>query len=432
MKLSSRVPVEPSKRSPLLRLERALAPLGLGLYSVGALYAIAACSPELGEQPFACDAAGICPDGYRCEATVCIAEGVQPTVSRPMRISYINRSEMYWFPSPKGGATLVVNDGFTPGGRGLFELHVSPEGAVTGPTKLLDFPGDKAVSSVVLALDDGRYGAVTMSFPKDLDEDLEVVLHALPREGSGVTPSVLHRETHPYFGGYEPAYLGGAVVGEELVYAFAVADAGGSIGVVRLRKDGSFVGEQRIDLPPEILPLSADCLMWRAADASLTLRVGLTEQRVYTLDLGAGTSEMVDPAPGTPLFGFGRSIAYLEADEAAEQASYVLRGLDGALIGSSPPFPFDGSIEPYTAVPYGAGALIAPLPSDTELSTIDVGYLGPDGSFAKVGGVPRQGGDAVYTARAFAAEGKVYVAWTSFHEQLMDLWIGVSPLTGVP
>jgi hypothetical protein len=432
MKLSSRVSVEPSKRSPLLRRERGLGRLRLGLFSVGALYAMGACSPEFGEQPFACDEAGVCPEGYRCEATVCVAEGVQPTVSRPMRISYINRSEMYWFPSPKGGATLVVNDGFSPGARGLFELHVSPEGAVTGPTKLLDFPGDKAVSSVVLALDDGRYGAVTMSFPKDLDEDIEVALHALPREGSGVTPSVLHRESHPYFGGYEPAYVGGAVVGEELVYAFAEADAGGSIGVVRLRKDGSFVGEQRIDLPPEILPLSADCLMWRAADASLTLRVGLMEQRVYTLDLAAGTAEMIAPVPGTPIFGFGRSIAYLEADEAAEQASYVLRGLDGALIGSSPPFPFDGSIEPYTAVPYGAGALIAPLPSDLELSTIDVGYLGPDGSFAKVGGVPRQGGDAVYTARAFATEGKVYVAWTSFHEQLMDLWIGVSPLKGVP
>jgi hypothetical protein len=30
----------------------------------------AACAPELGDVPFACDQGGVCPEGYTCQATI--------------------------------------------------------------------------------------------------------------------------------------------------------------------------------------------------------------------------------------------------------------------------------------------------------------------------------------------------------------------------
>src|SRR5690606_37969212 len=98
--------------------------------------------------------------------------------------------------------------------------------------------------------------------------------------------------------------------------------------------------------------------------------------------------------------GFGRSIAYLEPSEDGETATYSLRDLDGNVIGASPPQPFSSGIEPHTGVGYGAGALIAPISATAEFETIDVGYMGPDGSFARVASVPRRDSDEVYSARA--------------------------------
>jgi len=411
------------------RPHRAVVLLGLV-----AAAAAAACSPELGDTPFACDAEGTCPESYTCQATVCVADSANPLISRPLRVTYINRSEMFWFPSAKGGATLIVNDGFSPGELGLYEIHVGADGVAEAPIKLLDFPGVTPVSSVVVALDDQTYGVVTMRFPDELEDDVELALQALPRDGGKPRPAprLLHSAKYPYVGGYEPAYVGGVLRGDDVVYAFTEAGTGGAIVVTRLKKDGTDVTTQRIPLPDGVLPLSADCLLWRAADASLMLRVGLDVIRVFSLDIDEGTATEVPLAAGTPLFGFGGSVTYLETSEDAEQATIVLRDLEGKQIGASPPQPFTFGLEPYTGVAYGAGALVAPLSDDVSYATIDVGYMGPDGTFAKVASVKRQDTDELYTARAFASEGKAYVAWTSFHEQLMDVWVGVSPLKGVP
>ncbi len=412
-------------------------PLAIKGTSAAALFALAAvagCAPELGDAPFACGEGGVCPEGYACQATVCIADGTRPPVSRPLRVTYINRSEMTWFASPKGGATLVVNDGFSPGALGLYEIHVAADGSADAPTKLLDFAGETPLSSVVLGLDDQTYGVVTMRFPDELEDDVEISLHALPRDSGADRPveRVLYAARYPFVGGYEPAYIGGVVRSEDIVFAFTEANAGGGVVITRLQKDGTEVSTQRIALPEGVLPLSADCLIWRAADGSLMLRVGLDVIRVFKLDVDEGAATEVPPAPGIPLFGFSGSVAYLETSEEAEEATVVLRDLEGAQIGASPTQPFTVGLEPYTGVAYGAGTLITPLSADASYATIDVGYMGPDGRWAKVASVARQDVDELYTARAFALDGTAYVAWTSFHEQLMDVWVGISPLKGVP
>jgi hypothetical protein len=401
--------------------------------AAGCVLAAAGCTPELGDAPFACGEGGVCPEGYTCQATVCISDTANPTVSRPLRVTYINRSEMAWFASGDG-ATLVVNDGFSPGELGLYEMHVASDGTADAPIKLLDFPGETPVSSVVLALDDQTYGVVTMRFPDELEDEVELALRAIPRDSGKDRPpeQVLHRATYPFVGGYEPAYISGVVRPNDIVYAFTEAGAGGAVVITRLEKNGTEISTQRLELPEGVLPLSADCLLWRAADGSLMLRVGLDVIRVFQLDVDAGTATEIAEAEGTPLFGFPGSVAYLETSEDAAQATIVLRKLDGSTIGSSPSQPFTVGLEPYTGVAYGAGTLIAPLSDDPDYGTIDVGYMGPDGTWAKVASVERQDTDELYTARAFANEGTAYIAWTSFHEQLMDVWVGVSPLRGVP
>lgn len=396
---------------------------------------LAACAPELGSEPFACGDGATCPEGYTCRSAVCVVDGESPALARALRVTYINRSELAWFASPRGGATLLANDGFSPGELGIYEIHVAPDGQADPPVKLVDFPGTTPVSSAMVAIDDARYGIVTMRFPGELEDDVELAIQVVPREGSGAPPTLLHRATYPYVGGYEPAYVGAAVSRGGIAYAFTDAGEGGAVVVTEVAADGAVVGSQRIPLPEGVLPLSADCLLWRAADGGLMLRVGLERMRVFRLDLEEGTAELV-PEPegvaGTPLFGFGGSIAYLEPDPSGTQASYVLRDLDGDILGQSAPQAFTEGLEPYTAVAYGAGALLAPLSEDASFRTLDVGYMGPDGSFTRAARIERRDTDELYTARAFATGGTAYLAWTTFHEQLMDVWVGVAPITGVP
>ena len=47
------------------------------------------------------------------------------------------------------------------------------------------------------------------------------------------------------------------------------------------------------------------------------------------------------------------------------------------------------------------------------------------GSFSTIASVEREATDELYSARAFSDGTRVYVAWTSFHEDLMDLWVTV-------
>src|SRR5687767_4393822 len=113
-----------------------------------------ACSPDLPDVPYACGGeSAACPDGFTCRATVCVRDGATPPVARPMRVSWINSGEMYWFAGRSGGATLVVNDGFTDGGRGIYELHVEPSGEVLGPKLLLALGQEFPTASAVVALD---------------------------------------------------------------------------------------------------------------------------------------------------------------------------------------------------------------------------------------------------------------------------------------
>src|SRR4051794_15631337 len=98
--------------------------------------ALAGCSPELGAVPFACDQGGACPTGYACQSTVCVRDGDRLPIARAERVVWINSGEMSWMKGLHGGAVLIVNDGFTPGAHGIYELTVSAAGDVAAPRLL--------------------------------------------------------------------------------------------------------------------------------------------------------------------------------------------------------------------------------------------------------------------------------------------------------
>ncbi len=394
---------------------------------------LASCGLTLGAVPFACADGKTCPTGYTCQANVCLQAGQHPNVTRALRITYINRSEMYWFASPAGGASLLVNDGFSPGARGVYEVHVGADGAVSPAVMLLPFPGEQTVSSAAIAIDDTHYGLVTMSFPGALDDGLSIKLHSLPRDGSAPPhDTILRDDRFTYAGGYEPAYVGGVVRGDEIDYAFTDPGQGGGVVVTRTQKDGTLVGRFRIPLPQGVLPLSGDCLLWKTTDGRVMLRLGLGAQSVFSLDLDKGTATAVSSGDGVPLYGFGSSIAYMVPNEDSSQVTFTVRDLAGNTLGTSPVEPYNANVDPYTGVAFGTGALVAPVSSDPDFKTMEVAYIGSDGGYRHVASVDRPGDDGLYSARSFATGSNVYIAWTSFHEQLMDLWIGVAPLGALP
>ena len=141
-----------------------------------ALLAIGCSPPELGEVPFSCGGDGTCPEGYSCESTVCVQEGQSLGAARAMRVVWINAAEMYWFPSQAGGATLVVNDGFTTSAHGIYEIMVGADGKVGAPRQLLSYGDEYPSSSSIVALDTGRYGVATLRFPSVDDDHLTVRL----------------------------------------------------------------------------------------------------------------------------------------------------------------------------------------------------------------------------------------------------------------
>ena len=81
---------------------------------------------------------------------------------------------------------------------------------------------------------------------------------------------------------------------------------------------------------------------------------------------------------------------------------------------------------PFVGVPFDGGILVAPASSDPKLPTIDVAWVSPAEPLRIVAGVTRQSSDPVYTARAFARDGKAYIAWVEYHEGSMDLWVSVT------
>ena len=391
----------------------------------GAIASAVACEPTLSDTPFACSTDGVCPEGFSCRSTVCVRDGAELPVARPLRVTWINASEMYWFESKRGGATLLVNEGFTPGGRGLFELHVGEDGSVETPRLLLDFGEEFPTSSAVVALDDDHYGVLTLRFPT-VDEDAQsLVLYRVERDrepGQDAAVEVVHEDAPPYLGGTEPAYIGAVQSSEGTEFCFADPSQGGSIIVRRLQ--GSEVKrELEIELPDTVLPLSGDCLLWAVGD-DLVVRVGLETPELYRIPAAATVdSDVVGPleVPGLPMYATELGIVSLEVD-ADLSAKLTLYDTTGEAVSEKPIGSSQETLEPHTGWASPGGVLFAPASSSPSFPSLDVIDLGT-GEFTTVASVEREATDELYSARAFAAGGRTYVAWTSFHEDLMDLWI---------
>jgi hypothetical protein len=401
---------------------------------------LAGCSPELGTTPFACGEKGVCPEGYACQSTVCVLAGEHLPIARAERVVWINSGEMYWMKGLRGGATLVVNDGFTPGAHGLYELTVTPAGDVATPRLLHGYGDEFPVSSSVVALDDGRYGAATLRFPDVDGDDLTLEILGIEREApASRAPAVtsLYTETTPYLGGFEPAYVGASSDGKSIDVAWTLPTGGGKVEVLHLVPSGAAwkVGRSGAQqLPKEILPLSGDCLLYRTGKDRLVLRLGFEQFAVASID-ETSTIGAITSVPDLPLFAFSSTLLTLrygahDDATASTKVGYALTNLVGQKPIEDAGYTLQDGSEPFTAVPYATGALVAPLSRDPAFPRLDVGFRSPETPLATVASIDRQSTDRLYSARAFVTEGKVYVAWTSFHESRMDLWIAVADPTG--
>lgn len=402
--------------------------------------ALAGCSPELGSAPFACDQGGACPDGYACQSTVCVRDGDHLPVARAERIVWINSGEMSWMTGLHGGAALVVNDGFTPGAHGIYELLVTAAGDVSAPRLLHGYGDELPISSSVVALDDGRYGTATLRFPDVDGDDLTLEVLGIEREApANRAPTVtsLYTETTPYLGGFEPTYVGASSDGKSIDVAWTLPTGGGKVEVLHLVPNGAAWKRARSgsqQLPPEILPLSGDCLLYRTGKDRLTLRLGFERYAVASIDetsvIGALTL-----VPDLPLFAFSSTLLTLRygAHDVAAQStavSYALTNLQGQKPIDDAGYTLQDGVEPFTAVAHETGALIAPISRDPAFPRLDVGFRSPTTALATVASIDRRSTDRLYSARGFVSDGKAYVAWTSFHDARMDLWIAVTDPTG--
>lgn len=392
-----------------------------------------ACETELSDVPFACDAGGTCPEGFTCEATVCVRDGARPAVSRPMRVSWINSGEMFWFASPRGGADLVVNDGFTEGGRALYQVHVAADGSVEDPVVLIDFGEQFPTSSAVVALDDDRYGVLTLTFPSVESTEQELLFYSVPRDGSGPAEVIATPVEMPRFvGGAEPAYVSALARGGGVDVSYADPGEGGRVIIGRLELDGAaeLVIEPRVVVPlAQVLPLSADTVLWDLGDA-LALRVGFETNELWRVPDGVGV-EPEGPLllEDDPVYAFSDRVVTVAVNETEEGASLAFEIYDwqGSRLEEILAGPTEAGLIPYTGVPSEGGALFAPVFSSEDLGTIDAAVLGAGGTLERVASIARPGSDELYEGRALRVDGQVYFAWTAFHGSLMDLWVGVSP-----
>lgn len=398
-----------------------------------AIALLAGCSPELAETPFACGAEGLCPDGYECQSTVCVKSGERLPAARPARVAWINSAEMYWFAAKGGGAALVYNDGFTPGAHGLYELVVGADGGVSEPRALLGYGDEFPVSSAIVPLDDGRYGAATLRFPDVEGDALTLRVLGVEREAPAdraPTIDLLYEDHEPYLGGTEPAYIGAVADAGAIDVAWTRPAQGGRVEVVHL-EGASATRKGERSLPEEILPLSGDCLLWPGNAGARTLRIGFEQFAVAKVDGASAVSEFAI-FDDVPLFAWGSEILLLrygdEDGSGGYAVSYARASLDGADLGVDEGFALQGSLEPYTGVPWKNGALIAPIARDPSFATLGVGFAEPGKPLTTIASIPRPGTDELYSARAFVSGDKVYLAWTEFHEALMDLWVAVTDL----
>ena len=402
--------------------------------------ALVGCSPELGAVPFACDQGGACPDGYACQSTVCVRDGERLPIARAERVVWINSGEMHWTKGLHGGAALVVNDGFTPGAHGIYELTVTAAGDVAAPRLLHGYGDEFPIASSVVPLDDGRYGAATLRFPDVDGDDLTLEVLGIEREAPAdraPTVTSLYTETTPYLGGFEPTYVGASSDGKTIDVAWTLPTGGGKVEVLHLAPDGAAWKRARsgtAQLPPEILPLSGDCLLYRTGKDRLTLRLGFEKFAVAIIDETSAVGA-ITVVPDLPLFAFPNTLftlRYGAHDDASQSSavSYALTNLMGDKPIEDAGFVLQDGVEPFTAVAHDTGALVAPLSRDPAFPRLDVGYRSPTTALTTVASIDRQSTDRLYSARAFVTDGKAYVAWTSFHESRMDLWIAVADPTG--
>ncbi|MRG95233.1 hypothetical protein [Polyangium spumosum] len=402
----------------------------------------AGCTPELGDVPFSCESGGLCPEGYSCQATVCVRDGENPTSRRPKRVAWINPPEMFWLSAEGEGATLIVNDGFTPGAKGIYEIHVAPDGSVSEPRAIYAY-GGTTISSAVVPLPDGRYGVVLVRFPNvDGDETTLELLGIERTSASGTTTAVgkLFSTTTPFLGGVEPAYVGAAIDGTTVNIAWTVPSGGGRVEVLHLERNGSLwntTWTASASLPPEVPPLSGDCQLFRDDAGLLTVRVGFESYALSTVDPaaamgGANTMTAFASTTDEPLFGWRDGVFSMRRGDcdpakATCAVSYVFTPSMGTPTVDEG-FALPDTASPFVGTPFEGGALVAPVSRDPSLPTIDVAWRSATEPMRIVASVPRTSTGSLYTARAFGLGDKVYVAWTEFYESNMDLWIGVSDL----
>ncbi|UQA59625.1 hypothetical protein [Polyangium aurulentum] len=411
-----------------------------GLFLVSAAL-VSGCAPELGDAPFACDVSGTCPEGYSCQATICIRDGAQPAARRPKRVVWINAAEMFWLASPEGGATLLVNDGFTQGAHGIYEIDVRPDGAVSEPRTLVEYGDGPPIASSIVSLPDGRYGVAMLRFPKIDGDMIELELGGIERGKKDGLPAFekLYTDTTPFLGGTEPTYISAVTSGGAVDIAWTQPSGGGQVEVVHLERSGSLWGPTKKAtalLPPEILPLSGDCALFRDDSGWLTLRVGF-EQFALAAVPESGGAMTFEPASDTPLFAWKEGVLSLRYGEFDEQtatypASYLLTDPTGKVLAEDEGFVLQESLSPHVAVPFAGGALVAPLSRDPAFPELEVGFRSttPGEPLRTVARIARESTETLYSARAFAVDDKAYLAWTEFHEASMDLWVAVTDLQG--
>ncbi len=406
----------------------------------GVLLGAAGCTPTLGDVPFACDD-GVCPGGFRCEAAVCVRDGVALDAVRVARVEWINASELTWVSSPSGGATLVANDGFTDGAQGIVRLEVSADGELSEPTELLPYVDAVPRASAVARLDDGRLAVAVFRFPSLQDDDLVLEVRAI--DPDSLASELLFSTTSPFQGGYEPSYVSLVRSGPGLALAWTRPSAGGLVQVVLLDRVGSVwsagsVGERA--LPPSVLPLSGDCQLWPLASGELALRVGFESFSLARVAPAAAAGappvvgEFVE-LDSVPIHATDDKVIALTYDgtsvNGSSRVAFSELGYDGSLGVSSATSPLHADSEPYLAgVTPDGSVVVGPIWDDgfrsLGLARFDAGALTP------LAAIPRDRDSALYSLRTFATEGRLFVAWTELAGDAMDLWVASVPREAAP
>lgn len=398
------------------------------------------CSPNLGDAPFACAGDGLCPEGYSCRVSVCVRDGTKPASTHATRATWINPAEVFWFASSAdGGATLLVNDNFTQGRKGIYDIRIAPDGTVLDPRMLFPQQDGPAVSSSIVLLPDGRYGIVTLRFPNVDGDQMSLDLFGVEREvTNGTTAAVekLFSANTLYLGGVEPPYVSAVIDETTMHIGWTVPSNGGQSQVLRVERQGSLWNQtfvttaQLNELMAPIPPLSGDCQLFRADDGWLTLRAGFENFALATIDPMSPVATFSE-TPDQPLFVWKDHEFFLRRDKYNESAgtydvSYVMKETSGMGTMSADSFRLPDTASPFIGVPFDGGVLIAPVSNDPALPTIDVAWRSPTEPLRIVASIKRESSDPVYTARAFVRDNKAYIAWVQYHESNMDLWVGVS------